>query len=81
VRALDALPDLCLWVRLFGYCPFHGTTRALAALLHGDVTGAVAYNPLVLAIAPLIAGIALLDLRRLGGAWIRRHRPRLQQSR
>ena len=81
VRALDVLPELCIWCRVFGYCPFHGTTHALAALLHGDVAGAVAYNPLVLAIAPLTAGTALLDLRRLGGAWIRGHRPGLQQSR
>ncbi len=60
--ALDSLPQLCLWERLFGWCPVHGTTHALAALLHGDLRGALAYNLNVIIIAPLLLGIAVRDL-------------------
>ncbi|MBC7264110.1 MAG: DUF2752 domain-containing protein [Chloroflexi bacterium] len=62
LNVLDALPQFCLWERLFGYCPVHGTTHALAALLHGDLESAVAYNANVLLIAPLLVVIIARDL-------------------
>ena len=64
-QALDRLPDLCLWERLFGYCPAHGTVHALAMLLHGDLASAVAYNPNVLLIAPLLTALVATDVARL----------------
>ena len=59
---LDTLPQLCLWERLFGWCPAHGTTHALAALLHGDLRLALSYNLNVIIIAPLLLCIAVRDL-------------------
>jgi hypothetical protein len=68
---LDSLPQLCLWERLFGWCPAHGTTHALAALLHGDLHGALAYNLNVVVIAPLLLFIAVRDLAQI----LRRRQP------
>ncbi len=62
LRTLDALPQLCLWERLLGWCPAHGTAHALVALLHGDPARALAYNPNVILVAPLITGLAARDL-------------------
>ncbi|HOG48132.1 MAG TPA: DUF2752 domain-containing protein [Anaerolineae bacterium] len=59
---LDRLPQLCLWERLFGWCPAHGTTHALAALLHGDVPRALSYNLNIVIIAPLLLAIAARDI-------------------
>jgi hypothetical protein len=36
------------------YCPGCGATRALAALLHGQWTDAIAYNPLFVLALPLL---------------------------
>lgn len=59
---------LCPMASSFGIpCPGCGLTRATLALLHGDVHHALAFHPLVLLVAPLVAGIALvtaLDLLR-----------------
>jgi len=54
-------------------CPLCGATRMGAALLHGDVGGAWAYNPLVLVGIVLLGGLGTLWLvEMLGGP-----RPRL----
>jgi Protein of unknown function (DUF2752) len=50
-------------------CPGCGATRALHALLHGELTAALAFNPFLVLIAPFIAGVAvwqLLSLARTG---------------
>lgn len=65
LHVLDGLPNLCLLERLTGYCPAHGTTHALAALLHGDLRRALAYNPNVLIVAPLLLHTLAGDLYRL----------------
>lgn len=39
-------------------CPGCGSTRALSALLHGRLLEAVQYNPLFVALLPLLAGLA-----------------------
>ena len=44
---------------LFGvYCPGCGITRALHALLHGNVAQALAYNPLAILSAPIVLWMA-----------------------
>ena len=74
MAALAAVALLCLFnpaeSRIFPPCPFRaftgfecpgcGSTRALHQLLHGDVTTAVALNPLLLVFAPIL-GYALLS--------------------
>jgi hypothetical protein len=65
LQSLDRVPDLCLWERLFGLCPAHGTLHALTALMHGQPALAVSYNPCVLVIAPLLVVLVALDIRRL----------------
>ena len=41
------------------YCPGCGSTRALHALVHGDVATALAMNPLLVISLPLLAWMAL----------------------
>ncbi len=47
-------PDLCLWRNLFhlSACPACGTTRALAALFHGQFARALAFNRNVVITGP-----------------------------
>lgn len=47
------------------FCPGCGSTRALHALLHGDLTGALAMNPLLVLSLPAVALLALEWLRLL----------------
>jgi hypothetical protein len=42
------------------YCPGCGSTRALAALLHGRVIEAMHYNPLFVALVPLSLAFAVI---------------------
>lgn len=57
---LDGGPSLCL-IRAVGgtWCPGCGMSRALWHLAHGEITTAVAFNRLVVVIAPLLAWVAL----------------------
>ena len=41
------------------WCPGCGSTRALHALLHGDLAQALAMNPLLVLASPLLAAMAL----------------------
>ena len=57
--AASILPP-CPFYWLTGlYCPGCGCTRALHALLHGDIAQAWAMNPLLVSTLPLIALMAL----------------------
>ena len=64
-------PDICLWKHLFrlAACPACGSTRALAAFFHGNLTQALAYNRNVLVTGPLLLILLAQDaahlLRRL----------------
>jgi len=54
----------CFFARLFHVpCPGCGSTRAVLALLHGDLEGVVRYNPLGPVVAVLI-GVLALDVLR-----------------
>ena len=47
---------VCPFLGLTGcYCPGCGTLRALNRLLHGDVAGALGYNPLTVLALPFVA--------------------------
>lgn len=62
---LERLPNVCLLERLVGYCPGHGTTRALCALLHGDPQRALSYNLNIVLVAPILLYTLVTDLYRL----------------
>jgi hypothetical protein len=59
------LPDLCLWKKLFGYCPAGGTTRALFAFFHGNLKEALHYNWNVVIIVPALAFFFISDTSRI----------------
>jgi len=63
-EALARGPELCLWKHLFhlAACPACGSTRALAALFHGHLTQALAYNRNVIVTGPLLIGLLLHDV-------------------
>jgi Protein of unknown function (DUF2752) len=51
----------CPFLALTGWrCPLCGGTRMGAALLHGDLTGAFAYNPLTLGALIVLATLAVV---------------------
>jgi uncharacterized protein DUF2752 len=55
----NAFYPTCLIHRyLHVYCPGCGATRALAALLQGRLTEAIHYNPLFVALLPLLVALA-----------------------
>lgn len=55
---LDWLPVRSVWENVFGFRPYSsGMTRALSRLMHGDLEGAWAFNPLVFAVFTLIVGL------------------------
>ena len=59
----------CFFHALTGwYCPGCGATRALCALSRGDLDAACHYNPLLIALLPLLVYAAWQPLRL---AWIR----------
>jgi hypothetical protein len=48
----------CLVQRLTGWsCPGCGTSRAFAAIIHGDVAGAWQANPVTLVVLPVLTGL------------------------
>lgn len=59
-----------------GWCPGCGCTRALKALVRGEVRESIAMNPwtLVIFVQALIASVALLVLPERTISWIRQHR-------
>jgi hypothetical protein len=59
------LPDLCLWEKLFGYCPAKGTTHALFAFFHGNWREAFHYNRNVTIIVPALAFFLVSDTARI----------------
>lgn len=58
---VPGLPDLCLWEKIFGWCPARGMTHALSAFFHGDWTSAVRYNPGIAVVVPVAAAVIIAD--------------------
>jgi hypothetical protein len=74
------LPNLCLWEKLFGYCPARGTTHALVAFFHGNWKDAFHYNWNVVIVAPALAFFLLSDTARIIHRIIeKRHSPNATQ--
>ena len=67
-------PDICLWSHLFrlAACPACGSTRALAAVFHGHVPQALAYNRNVMVTGPLLLVLLAQDAARLLGKLVAR---------
>jgi hypothetical protein len=54
--ALDDAPSICLWRWLAGHdCPGCGITRALVCTSHMQWRQALAFNPMVMIVAPGLA--------------------------
>lgn len=73
---MPLLPTICPVRRLTGlYCPGCGSTRAAAAVLHGDLLAALDYNPLAMAFAPILFYAGLKQAARMltGRTIPRRH--------
>ena len=61
----------CIFLSITGlFCPGCGITRALHALVHGDLARAFAMNPLALVVIPLIP-LMLLHARGFQPRWLR----------
>ena len=59
-NAAGSILPPCPFLALTGWlCPGCGSTRALHALLHGDLVRALAMNPLLVIASPLLAWMAL----------------------
>jgi hypothetical protein len=61
---IERLPSVCLNRLIFGFCPACGSLRALVRLFHGDLTGAVRFNPNVLLTGPVLVVLLLTNLKR-----------------
>lgn len=69
LRAIEAVPSLCPFRRFFGIdCYGCGMTRALCALLHGQVDAALHYNRGVMLVAPVLILLALVFVARFAAA-------------
>ncbi|MDD4955695.1 MAG: DUF2752 domain-containing protein [Candidatus Omnitrophica bacterium] len=55
------IPDLCIWKKLFGFCPAEGTTHALNAFLRGNFSQSINYNLNIIIIAPVLLIIIIKD--------------------
>lgn len=69
----EAGSSLCIFDNLFGVqCPGCGMTRALSALLHGDILTALRYNRSVVVIFPLLCFILVKGVagELKGSAWL-----------
>lgn len=70
LRPSAAGPDLCFLHRTTGmWCPLCGGTRATRALLHGNLTEAIGYNPFALGfeVLAVLLVVRWLVSRRAGG--------------
>jgi len=55
------IPDLCIWERLFGFCPAEGSLHALNAFFRGNFSQSIEYNLNILIIAPVLSFIIIKD--------------------
>jgi hypothetical protein len=59
------IPELCVWERIFGWCPARGTTHALNAFFHGDWDSAIQFNLNIVLFIPVIATMLFIDIVRV----------------
>jgi len=59
------LPELCLWEKLFGYCPARETVRALHWLLRGHFQESLRTNTKAMVIILVGSAIAIRDMALL----------------
>lgn len=65
-RILPLFFDKCPTTGIFrNCCPSCGLTRALSRLLHGDINGAINYNPLVFVLLAVILGLIFVNLKKI----------------
>src|SRR5271169_3116096 len=67
-------PDICIWKHLFRLtaCPACGSTRALAAFFHGNLTQALAFNRNVVITGPMLVGLLAHDaFTGINGRWMK----------
>lgn len=65
--------SICLFQNLFGMqCPGCGMTRAISAMLHGDILSAIRYNRSVAVVFPLLCCILVKGVagELKGNAWL-----------
>jgi len=62
-------PRCMLWACTGLYCPGCGSLRALHCLLHADLAGALAYNPLLVVSLPFLAALSIWR-RLLHQVWV-----------
>jgi hypothetical protein len=62
---VERLPSVCLNRHIFGFCPACGSLRALVHLFHGDLAGAVRFNPNALLTGPFLVAMLITGLRRV----------------
>jgi hypothetical protein len=74
MTTLSSLPPICPWRTLLGLqCPGCGGTRAIAALLHGDVIEAFRHNALAPVVGTAIGATALGHVAGACRALLRQH--------
>lgn len=62
---LESAPEVSIWARLKVPAWSIGLTRAYSKLLHRDIRGAYAQNPLIFPVVGVVAAISVADLRSI----------------
>ncbi|MFA5008462.1 MAG: DUF2752 domain-containing protein [Candidatus Omnitrophota bacterium] len=55
------IPDLCIWKRMFGFCPAEGSLRSLNAFFRGNFSESIRYNLNIVVILPVLLSVIVKD--------------------
>ncbi|MDD4182474.1 MAG: DUF2752 domain-containing protein [Candidatus Omnitrophica bacterium] len=55
------IPDLCIWEKIFGFCPAEGTLHSLNAFFRGNFSQSLRYNLNILVIVPVLLFMIVKD--------------------